>query len=338
MNAPALARGEITASEYLEQIGWGAAAGAAFGTVFGALGGALSPPRPATTELVPTRPPAGRGASPDFVIEPPHVNRVTGEITQTATHLQSGEAVQLRLNPGTGEASMVRLSTGEVMRIRLPTGRMLPPPSEAPSSVGSIVRVGSAEVVPARGQVPGTPRRLPGSTSVPALGTSAQPLVPGRQPVGLLPPGPATPTPPSMPHVPPIGASETTAGEVLGQVPSSRMPTATWGTTPYGQAMEPMMEEIVRARFPRTRFRFGTGAGATGPDVRWRGGEDPGFDIADFKPDTESGYSKFITQTRRWAGEGWAGTPAPSGPIRAAYIAYTPHGEIYVGDVAIVGR
>jgi hypothetical protein len=182
VNAPALARGEISASQYLEKVGWGVGSGAAFGAFFGALGGALSRPRPTSTEIAPGEAPPSRGVAPDCAIDPPEVNPGAGEITQTATHLQSGERVQLRFNPATGEASMVRLSTGETVPVRLAAGRMLPAPAEAPAqarpSSASIVQVGSAEVVPARGTTPGVPRALPGPTTPPPVATSGQPIPP----------------------------------------------------------------------------------------------------------------------------------------------------------------
>jgi hypothetical protein len=101
--------------------------------------------------------------------------------------------------------------------------------------------------------------------------------------------------------------------------------------------MEPLMEGIVRNHFHNSRFVFRTGRGQTGPDVEWVGGEDPGFDIADFKPDTPSGYSKFVTQVRSWGAKGWRGRPNPPPRMRAAYIAYQLDGTIYVGDIGIVG-
>ena len=101
--------------------------------------------------------------------------------------------------------------------------------------------------------------------------------------------------------------------------------------------MEPKMVKVLCDSFPHTKFEFRTGAGQTGPDVVWKGGQDPGFDFADFKPDTASGYAKFVTQSRRWGSEGWSGTPAPSGQVRAAIIVYTPEGTIYVADIATIG-
>jgi hypothetical protein len=121
-------------------------------------------------------------------------------------------------------------------------------------------------------------------------------------------------------------------GEVIGQVSKGRLPAAKYGTAKFGQGIEPDLVEIVHSRFPKTGFRFRTGRGQTGPDVEWISGEDPGFHIADFKPDTRSGYAKFVSQVRRlWTG----GKMAPeTGPFKAAAILYQTDGTVFIGDIA----
>ncbi|GGM16229.1 hypothetical protein [Deinococcus aerophilus] len=130
----------------------------------------------------------------------------------------------------------------------------------------------------------------------------------------------------------PSGAGYPVAdGEVLGMIPGDQMPTSPPMSAPYGAAMEPPMAIIVRQRFPRSQFRFNTGRGNTGADVVWTGGEDPGFNIGDFKPDTPSGFAKFRAQVRRI----WSGGPraVPGKPFRAAMIGYRPDGTVYVVTV-----
>ena len=59
--------------------------------------------------------------------------------------------------------------------------------------------------------------------------------------------------------------------------------------------------------FPSTSFRFNVGPGQTGPDVEFLGrGVDPGFDFADLKPRTPSGFEAFQFQIQAWA-DGRAG-------------------------------
>ena len=99
-------------------------------------------------------------------------------------------------------------------------------------------------------------------------------------------------------------------GEVIGQVSQSELPSAPYGTGPYGRRIEEPIVRIIRKRYPRTRFRFRTNDGETGPDVEWVGGEDPGFDLGDIKPFSDSGFKKFQTQVRR----NWRAGPASADP------------------------
>ena len=127
----------------------------------------------------------------------------------------------------------------------------------------------------------------------------------------------------------------TAAGEVIGEVPPARIPSSSFGTAPYGQEIESELVLIVRRRFPRTEFKINTGRGRKGPDVQRIGGDDPGFDIADFKPDSASAYAKFRAQARRL----WTGGPMvpEKGQFRAAIIQYQQNGTVFVGDIATVG-
>jgi len=120
-------------------------------------------------------------------------------------------------------------------------------------------------------------------------------------------------------------------GEVLGDIPADQLPTAPKSSTTYGAAIERPVALLIQERFPNTRFRFNTGAGNTGPDVVWVDGEDPGFNIGDIKPDSDSGWAKFSSQVRRiWDG----GPKAPkNAPFRAALIVYRDDGTVYIGTV-----
>jgi hypothetical protein len=176
---------------------------------------------------------------------------------------------------------------------------------------------GTGKLIPANDNVvtPGSPKPTPPGSKAPVPSTTTLT-------------GSAANTNQSVPS----GAGYPVAdGEVLGMVPSDQMPTAPPTSAPYGTAMERPMAIIVGQRFPRSQFRFNTGQGNTGADVVWTGGEDPGFNIGDFKPDTPSGFAKFRAQVRRI----WNGGPqaVPGKPFRAAMIGYRPDGTVYVVTV-----
>jgi hypothetical protein len=128
-------------------------------------------------------------------------------------------------------------------------------------------------------------------------------------------------------------AYRTAAGEILGEIPANEMPATNTG--PSGLGLEPRMRAILEERFPRSQFRYNSGPG--GPDVDWVGGEDPGFDALDFKPDTVDQHYKARKQFREWGGEGWKGRVAPP-TFRAAICAYMSDGTLYIRDIAVVGR
>lgn len=125
---------------------------------------------------------------------------------------------------------------------------------------------------------------------------------------------------------------EAGVGEVIGTVVPEHIPTVPYGTTQFGTAIESQLTQIVRARFPKSQFRFNIGAGKTGVDVTWIGGEYPGFHIADFKADTIAGYAKFVSQVRRI----WSGGPMVIGSdsFQAAALMYQSDGSLFVGDIA----
>jgi hypothetical protein len=216
----------------------------------------------------------------------------------------------------------------------LPTGPVVGP---VPVETVPPVRAPAPRGRPAPSAVP-DPVRATGPT--PAGRTTSKPVA-GRTPAGdpaVVRPASGRPAPsetavgPTI-TIPPPGSPgyPGALGEVIGAVPRTRLPSSPWGSTRYGQAMEPEMVSVVKQRFPNSRFRFRTGRGNTGPDVEWIGGEDPGFHIGDFKPDSTSGYAKFVAQVRRlWSG----GTMAkPNQPFRAAAIMYQHDGTIFIGDV-----
>ncbi len=237
---------------------------------------------------------------------------------------------------------------------RIPSGPPgVPTPSESLTPMGSEVSTLAQEtnvLAPESSTLAPETSSLATETGVST--SEAGPTAPGTQevaPLGEAEPG-ATPdanTPASASGLVPAGGGqapssagtyETFPGEVLGDVAPEEMPAAPPGSGPFGSAMERPGVRIVSEKFPDTVFRFRTGPGNTGPDVEWIGGKDPGFDIADFKPDSPSGYQKFMTQARLWGGHSWRGGQVNTGgPFRAAFFSYTENGTFFVGDIATVG-
>jgi hypothetical protein len=245
-NVPDLAAGKLSGQQYLERIGWGAASGAAFGGLFGAVGGLKAPPprAPGTaiepaTPTTPTAPqtatpPAG-AASPDLVINPPAVDPVTGQVSQTATHLPSGEQVRIDFDPATGRLTGTRLSTGEVVVIRPGTGTPLLPESGtvSPTSPDSITPVGSAQMVPQ------------GSAVVPSR-TGGQPVItPAPRPIPRL--GPGNPTARTLQQIRNMrGRGKWEAGE--------QYVTELYGANPQEHFPVPMQEGQFPVTTPGGRF------------------------------------------------------------------------------------
>jgi hypothetical protein len=151
------------------------------------------------------------------------------------------------------------------------------------------------------------------------VATAREAGAPGRQAIGEVPKDAGYPT---------------ARGEVLGYIPRDQLPTAT-GDAAYGREIEPSAVAVLRERFPETEFSLRIGPGGKGPDVTWVGGKDPGFNIADIKPDSDSGWAKFFDQVRQWEG---GPTAAPDGSFRAAMIVYDrADGSVSVVEVGHVG-
>lgn len=207
----------------------------------------------------------------------------------------------------------------------------------------SLGLAGVMSVLPA-GPVVGPAPAPPNPVHLPRRPAGGQPgsRPPAPPPAGGRPPqSTATTRPPTQPGSGAPRASTNplayiaAPGEVIGQVPAAQLPSRPYGSTGYGTAMEPQMVAMVQRRFPNTQFRFRTGRGNTGPDVEWVGGENPGFHIADFKPDSATGWKKFVSQARQWDG----GKMAPKNQeFKAAIIMYQQDGTVFIGDVGTVGR
>jgi hypothetical protein len=129
-------------------------------------------------------------------------------------------------------------------------------------------------------------------------------------------------------------AYRTTDGEVLGKVPS---PSSSIATAVVGREREAWLGPVLSKRFPGSKFRVNF---RVGPDVEWIGGLDPGFDIADLKPEPRppqyGSYGKFVRQVRGWSDQGWAKREAPA-TFRAAMISYTPDGYFCTETILVVG-
>jgi hypothetical protein len=143
-----------------------------------------------------------------------------------------------------------------------------------------------------------------------------------------------TAAPPRRPASPPKPYAAQ-RGELLGSIPGRGVVGRPYGSAPYGQAIEPEAVTLLRQRFPETEFNTSnTGKGGTGPDVVWTGGKDPGFNIADFKPDSNSGWAKFFRQARLWSGGPMA---KPGEPFRAAMLGYRQDMTLTVLEIGVVG-
>ncbi|TWT77305.1 hypothetical protein Pla123a_19630 [Posidoniimonas polymericola] len=68
----------------------------------------------------------------------------------------------------------------------------------------------------------------------------------------------------------------------------------------FGTATHQDFPQYLEDKFPGSEFDTYVGPGQTGPDAIWRGGKDPGFDVAELKPGTESGFKAFENQSGRW--------------------------------------
>jgi len=183
-NLPALIGGKISSSEYLSSVGWSAFLGGLMGGMFGLLDAALSRTKPSTALARPTPSELVSPASPRSIWEPapPRVNTTTGEVIQLVRHSPTGEIFELRINPTTGNGSLTRLATGEV--VNLLGGQALPKPA-------GLLPAGSTE----------TPTTLVGRTSaLPGVAESPVPIErpPAAEPLeGDIPMLEARRTPPA---------------------------------------------------------------------------------------------------------------------------------------------
>ncbi len=94
----------------------------------------------------------------------------------------------------------------------------------------------------------------------------------------------------------------------------------------FGTAVHQDVPAGIQVKFPGTEFEFNVGPGQRGPDVVVVGGDDPGFDFADLKPGTESGFWSFMNQLQNW----------PSGP--AGVFFYEPGSGVIDFDNIYVFR
>jgi hypothetical protein len=116
-------------------------------------------------------------------------------------------------------------------------------------------------------------------------------------------------------------------GEVLGEIDTSKVKGLP-GTAPFGQSVEPQLDVMVKTRWPHTQFRFSRGPNR--PDVEVVGGEDPGWRMADYKPNSLDNWYKFRTQMRTWK-------LYPDENVRVIMIGYARDNTVSVVDYAIVG-
>jgi hypothetical protein len=176
VNVPALARGEITAAQYLSRIGWNALVGGAFGAGIGFVQTVFT--RPPTTALArPAPQPGGRPGTPQWEYGAPQV-KSTGEVTQFVRYspgnriplgnIQPGEVFRVQFRPGASNATITRINTGEVAYIR-----------------AGQVQLAGPSVTAATTPVSG-PLMLPGGQ---VLGPATPVVVAGAVAPTLLPPG-----------------------------------------------------------------------------------------------------------------------------------------------------
>ncbi|WP_231930774.1 hypothetical protein [Botrimarina hoheduenensis] len=64
----------------------------------------------------------------------------------------------------------------------------------------------------------------------------------------------------------------------------------------FGTAVHQDLPQHLKEQYPDSVFETFVGPGQSGPDARWVDGVDPGFDIAELKPKTDSGFRAFENQ------------------------------------------
>lgn len=68
----------------------------------------------------------------------------------------------------------------------------------------------------------------------------------------------------------------------------------------FGTAVHQEFPEEFAKKYPGVRFRDNVGPGQNGPDIEVVSANRPGFDFADLKPKTESGFRSFEKQLENW--------------------------------------
>jgi hypothetical protein len=98
---------------------------------------------------------------------------------------------------------------------------------------------------------------------------------------------------------------EGSEGVSVGPIASIAVPKGLkFGTGKLGDYMHEQFQAILAKAFPTTQFETKLKPGQTGVDVKWIGGDDPGFDFADLKPESLSGLRKFLSQIVKWDDKG----------------------------------
>ena len=73
-----------------------------------------------------------------------------------------------------------------------------------------------------------------------------------------------------------------------------------FGTPEFGNDRHLEFPGHVQGKFPDTVFEPNVFPGQKGPDLEWKDGPDPGFDIAELKPDSDGGRARLQEQLERW--------------------------------------
>jgi RHS repeat-associated protein len=77
-------------------------------------------------------------------------------------------------------------------------------------------------------------------------------------------------------------------------------PGLKFGTTAFGDIMHQEIADLIESQYPNTTFVIRVRPGQTGVDIRYVDGPNPGWNLAEIKPNTASGQATFNRQVQNW--------------------------------------
>ena len=64
--------------------------------------------------------------------------------------------------------------------------------------------------------------------------------------------------------------------------------------------MHQQIADLIKNKYPDTVFKFNVKPGQTGVDIEYVSGPNPGWNLAEIKPNSASGKTTFNGQVRNW--------------------------------------